>query len=77
MMRIKTAHFPAIETLEDFNCEHPPSLRRGVLAHLAGASNVRRPAPLRPSPTYRNVHQMQEHDGGDILVIVSDELRPS
>ena len=35
MMRIKTAHFPAIKTLEDFNYDHLPSLRRDILAHLA------------------------------------------
>ena len=34
-MRIRTAHFPAIKTLEDFNPDHLPSLRRDVLAHLA------------------------------------------
>ena len=34
-MRIRTAHFPAIKTLEDFNLDHLPSLRRDVLAHLA------------------------------------------
>jgi DNA replication protein DnaC len=35
IMRIRTAHFPAIKTLEDFNLDHLPSLRRDVLAHLA------------------------------------------
>ncbi|BAE46146.1 IS21-like element helper ATPase IstB [Rhodococcus erythropolis] len=35
IMRIRTAHFPAVKTLEDFNLDHPPSLRRDVLAHLA------------------------------------------
>jgi DNA replication protein DnaC len=34
-MRIRTAHFPAVKTLEDFNLDHLPSLRRDVLAHLA------------------------------------------
>ena len=34
-MRIQTAHFPAIKTLEDFNYDHLPSLRRDLLAHLA------------------------------------------
>ena len=34
-MRIRTAHFPQIKTLEDFNLDHLPSLRRDVLAHLA------------------------------------------
>ena len=40
MMRIRTAHFPAIKTLEDFNLDHLPSLRRDVLAHLATATFV-------------------------------------
>ena len=40
MMRIKTAHFPAIKTLEDFNYDHLPSLRRDILAHLATATYV-------------------------------------
>lgn len=34
-LRISGAHFPAIKTLEDFNVDHQPSLRRDVLAHLA------------------------------------------
>lgn len=34
-MRIRTAHFPAVKTIEDFNLDHLPSLRRDVLAHLA------------------------------------------
>jgi DNA replication protein DnaC len=34
-MRIRTAHFPQVKTLEDFNLDHLPSLRRDVLAHLA------------------------------------------
>jgi DNA replication protein DnaC len=40
MMRIRTAHFPAIKTLEDFNYDHLPSLRRDLLAHLATATFV-------------------------------------
>ena len=36
-MRIRTAHFPQVKTLEDFNLDHLPSLRRDVLAHLATA----------------------------------------
>jgi DNA replication protein DnaC len=36
VMRIRTAHFPTVKTLEDFNLDHLPSLRRDVLAHLAG-----------------------------------------
>ena len=39
-MRIRTAHFPAVKTLEDFNLEHLPSLRRDLLAHLATAMFV-------------------------------------
>ena len=34
-LRIGGAHFPAVKTLEDFNVDHQPSLRRDVLAHLA------------------------------------------
>lgn len=34
-LRIGGAHFPAVKTLEDFNADHQPSLRRDVLAHLA------------------------------------------
>ena len=34
-LRTAGAHFPAIKTLEDFNPDHQPSLRRDVLAHLA------------------------------------------
>ena len=34
-LRIRRAHFPAVKTLEDFNADHQPSLRRDVLAHLA------------------------------------------
>ena len=37
MMRVRTAHFPQVKTLEDFNLDHLPSLRRDVLAHLATA----------------------------------------
>ena len=39
-MRIRTAHFPQVKTLEDFNLEHLPSLRKDVLAHLATATFV-------------------------------------
>jgi DNA replication protein DnaC len=39
-MRIRTAHFPTVKTLEDFNLDHLPSLRRDVLAHLATAMFV-------------------------------------
>ncbi|MFE5402899.1 IS21-like element helper ATPase IstB [Streptomyces sp. NPDC056580] len=39
-MRIRTARFPQVKTLEDFNLEHLPSLRRDVLAHLATGTFV-------------------------------------
>lgn len=39
-MRVRTAHFPAIKTLEDFNLDHLPSLRKDVLAHLATATFI-------------------------------------
>lgn len=39
-MRIRTAHFPRVKTLEDFNLDHLPSLRRDVLAHLATGTFV-------------------------------------
>nr|WP_305039485.1 IS21-like element helper ATPase IstB [Frankia sp. Cj3] len=39
-MRIRTAHFPAVKTLEDFNLDHLPSLRRDLLAHLATATYI-------------------------------------
>ena len=34
-LRIAGAHFPQVKTLEDFNTDHQPSLRRDILAHLA------------------------------------------
>jgi hypothetical protein len=34
-LRISGAHFPQVKTLEDFNTDHQPSLRRDILAHLA------------------------------------------
>lgn len=40
VMRIRTAHFPAIKTLEDFNTDHLPSLRTDVLAHLATSTYI-------------------------------------
>jgi DNA replication protein DnaC len=40
IMRIRTAHFPQVKTLEDFNLDHLPSLRRDLLAHLATATFV-------------------------------------
>jgi DNA replication protein DnaC len=39
-MRIRTAHFPTVKTIEDFNLDHLPSLRRDVLAHLATGTFV-------------------------------------
>ncbi|AEA28784.1 IstB domain protein ATP-binding protein (plasmid) [Pseudonocardia dioxanivorans CB1190] len=39
-MRIRTAHFPQVKTLEEFNLEHLPSLRRDVVAHPATATFV-------------------------------------
>lgn len=39
-MRIRTAHFPTVKTLEDFNLDHLPSLRRDLLAHLATGTFV-------------------------------------
>lgn len=39
-MRIRTAHFPSIKTLEDFNLDHLPSLRKDLLAHLATSTFV-------------------------------------
>jgi DNA replication protein DnaC len=40
MMRIRTAHFPQVKTLEDFNLDHLPSTRPDVLAHLATGTFV-------------------------------------
>ena len=34
-LRTAGAHFPSIKTLEDFNVDHQPALRRDILAHLA------------------------------------------
>jgi hypothetical protein len=42
-MRIRTAHFPQVKTLEDFNLDHLPSLRRDLLAHLATGTFVAKP----------------------------------
>jgi DNA replication protein DnaC len=39
-MRIHTAHFPAVKTLEEFNLDHLPSMRRDLLAHLATGTFV-------------------------------------
>ncbi|WP_079408269.1 IS21-like element helper ATPase IstB [Streptomyces sp. 3211] len=40
VLRIRTAHFPQVKTLEEFNLDHLPSLRRDVLAHLATGTFV-------------------------------------
>jgi DNA replication protein DnaC len=40
IMRIRTAHFPQVKTLEEFNLEHLPSLRKDLLAHLATVTFV-------------------------------------
>jgi DNA replication protein DnaC len=40
IMRIRTAHFPAVKTIEDFNLDHLPSLRRDVLAHLSTSTFI-------------------------------------
>ncbi|MFE5947499.1 ATP-binding protein [Streptomyces sp. NPDC056480] len=40
VMPIRTAHFPQVKTLEDFNLDHLPSMRRDVLAHLATGTFV-------------------------------------
>ncbi len=39
-MRIRTAHFPQLKTIEDFNLDHLPSLRKDLLAHLATSTYV-------------------------------------
>jgi DNA replication protein DnaC len=39
-IRIRTAHFPQVKILEDFNLDHLPSLRRDVLAHVATGTFV-------------------------------------
>src|SRR3954466_9441736 len=39
-MRIRTAHFPQVKTLEEVNLDHLPSLRRDLLAHLATSTFV-------------------------------------
>ncbi|MDN6351469.1 MAG: ATP-binding protein, partial [Yaniella sp.] len=39
-LRMNSARFPARKTLEDFNPDYQPSLRRDVLAHLATTSFI-------------------------------------
>jgi DNA replication protein DnaC len=41
-IRLAAAHFPQVKTLEEFNCDHQPGLRRDLLAHLAGAAWIAR-----------------------------------
>lgn len=41
-IRLAAAHFPQIKTLEEFNCDHQPALRRDVLAHLPGCAYIPR-----------------------------------
>ena len=36
---IRTAHFSAVKTLEDFNFDYLPSPRRDVLAHFAARTS--------------------------------------
>ena len=40
LMRTRTAHFPAIKTLEDFNTSYLPSLRGDVLAYLSTSAFI-------------------------------------
>jgi DNA replication protein DnaC len=40
ILRLAGAHFPHVKTLEDFNTDHQPSLRRDILAHLASTSFI-------------------------------------
>lgn len=40
LMRTRTAHFPAVKTLEDFDTAHLPGLRVDTLAYLASAAFV-------------------------------------
>lgn len=39
-LRVAGAHFPGVKTLEDFNTDYQPGIRRDVLAHLAGCSFI-------------------------------------
>jgi DNA replication protein DnaC len=57
-IRARAAGFPARKSLEDFNFDHQPSLKRDIIAHLAtGAfltevstsSSSDRPAPAKPA----------------------------
>lgn len=43
LMRTRTAHFPALKTLEDFNLNHLPGLRPDVPAHLATSAFISQP----------------------------------
>ena len=39
-VRTRAAHFPQVKTLEDFNVDHQPTLRKDVLAHLATSTSI-------------------------------------
>jgi len=39
-LRTAGAHFPSIKTVEDFNLDHQPAMRRDILAHLATTTFV-------------------------------------
>lgn len=39
-IRTRAAHFPQVKTLEDFNLDHQPALRRDILAHLATSTYI-------------------------------------
>jgi hypothetical protein len=53
-IRARAAGFPARKSLEDFNFDHQPGLKRDTIAHLAtGRSSPRRPTSScsdRPAP---------------------------
>ncbi|MCZ4540440.1 IS21-like element helper ATPase IstB [Dietzia maris] len=42
-VRTRAARFPQVKTLEDFNVDHQPTLRRDVLAHLATSTYIGKP----------------------------------
>src|SRR3954451_6853282 len=62
-MRVRTAHFPAIKTLDDFNLEHLPSLRKDVLAHLATATFVPKADNVVPPAMAPGPHRRQKGVG--------------
>src|SRR3954451_14464494 len=63
MMRVRTAHFPSIKTLDDFNLEHLPSLRKDVLAHLATATFVPKADNVVPPAMAPGPHRRQKGVG--------------